>query len=61
MAKRKKRLEKQISGIEMSIKKHQEKLASFRGRLDTTDTYWGEEIKRLIRRKEDRRSKLRRK
>jgi len=43
MAKRKKRLEKQIAGLEKQSKIHQEKIESDAGRLLTTPEYWKKE------------------
>jgi peptidoglycan hydrolase CwlO-like protein len=47
MAKRKKRLEKQIKGIQEQIEKHERKLKGEKGRKDTTKDYWKKEITKL--------------
>lgn len=44
MAKRKKRLIKQIEGLRKQVEKHKEKLESEKGRKDTTKDYWMMEI-----------------
>ena len=44
MAKRKKRLEKQINGIERQIQEHRRKLLEEIGMKDTTPDYWRKEI-----------------
>jgi len=47
MAKRKKRLEKQIKGLRKQIEKHKEKLENEAGRKETTPEYWRGEIERF--------------
>ena len=44
MVKRKKRLIKQIKGLEKQEGKHKNKLKVEKGRLDTTPDYWKKEI-----------------
>lgn len=44
MAKRSKRLKKQILGLQKQIKKHELKILTERGRKDTTHGYWESEI-----------------
>jgi hypothetical protein len=44
MAKREKRLKKQILGLEKQIKKHRQKILEEIGRKDTTQRYWEKEI-----------------
>ena len=61
MAKRKKRLKRQIEGLNKAIEKHEEKLRTLKGRQDTTHDYWEGEIKRLGIKREDREGKLKRK
>lgn len=61
MAKRKKRLKRQIEGLDKAIKEHEEKLRTLKGRYDTTHDYWEDEIKKLGIKREDRRNKLKRK
>ena len=62
MGKRKKRLEKQIEGLNKQIEKHLEKLSSEKGRKDTTPEYWEKEIRlKFEARKKDREKKLERK
>lgn len=47
MAKREKRLKKQICGLEKQIEKHKNKIRSERGNKDTTHDYWKGEIERF--------------
>jgi hypothetical protein len=47
MAKRKKRLKKQIEGFEKQIEKHRNKLENEKGNKDTTHDYWKGEIERF--------------
>lgn len=62
MDKRKKRLQKQIEGIEKQIERHLEKLRMEKGRKDTTHEYWRKEIELKFKRvKRDRERKLGRK
>lgn len=62
MAKRSKRLKKQIWGLEKQIKKHTIKLETEPGRKDTTHGYWKSEISnKFIPNIEKRREKLLRK
>ncbi len=58
MAKRKKRLEKQIIGLEKQIEKHQKKLENEAGRKSTTKEYWRGEIERFEEQKKEREALL---
>jgi len=44
MAKRSKRLKKQIIGLQKQIEKHELKILTELGRKDTTQSYWANEI-----------------
>jgi ppGpp synthetase/RelA/SpoT-type nucleotidyltranferase len=64
MAKRQKRLRKQIEGLERQAERHKVKIETEVGRKDTTHEYWEEEIERFEKRKKEREAmlkKLRRK
>lgn len=54
MARRKKRLKKQIKGLLRQAEKHQEKIETGQGRKDTTPLYWEEEKKRYEQQAEER-------
>jgi len=58
MGKRKKRLVKQIRGLEKQKEKHEIKVETEKGKLDTTPDYWRGEISDLERQIEERWSKL---
>ena len=58
MAKRKKRIEKQIQGLEKIKEKHLEKLESEPGRKDTTHEYWIGEIEEFDRQIKEKIEKL---
>lgn len=59
MAKRKKRLIKQIEGLKKQVEKHKEKLETESGRKDTTHDYWEAEIEGFEKRKKEREEILR--
>ncbi|MBU1136546.1 MAG: hypothetical protein ABIG37_02395 [Nanoarchaeota archaeon] len=54
MPKRKKRLEKQIIGLEKQSEKHKEKIKTEEGEKDTTHDYWKREIEEFEKRKRER-------
>ena len=54
MVKRKKRLKKQIIGLEKQAEKHRDKILFEKGKKDTTRDYWRDEIEELERRKKER-------
>lgn len=54
MAKRKKRLIKQIEGLKKQVETHKEKLETESGRKDTTHDYWEVEIEGFEKRKKER-------
>jgi len=54
MVKRKKRLKKQINGLEKQAGKHREKKSTEKGKLDTTPDYWKLEIKEFEKQKKQR-------
>jgi len=58
MAKRKKRLIKQIKGLEKQAEKHKLKIKTEEGRKDTTHDYWRTEIAEFERRKKQRQNLL---
>jgi hypothetical protein len=60
MVKRKKRLKKQIEGLEKQAEKHREKIKTEKGKKDTTKDYWEEEIEKLEKRKKEREEILKR-
>ena len=61
MAKRKKRLKKEIKGLEKQRQKHLAKLKGEEGRKDTTPTYWRKEVEIFSEEIEKRRKKLEKK
>ena len=62
MAKRSKRLKKQIIGLQKQIEKHELKMLTELGRKDTTHLYWANEIsKKFYPQVLQRKSKLSRK
>lgn len=58
MAKRKKRLEKEIEGIKRQIEKHKEKIEKFGHEKDYLPEYWMTQIESFEKRKKDREEKL---
>ena len=54
MAKREKRLKKQIEGLAKQIEKHKNKIENEKGNKDTTHDYWKGEIERFKIQKEKR-------
>jgi len=58
MAKRKKRLEKGIEGIEKQIEIHEEKIKKFGYEKDYLEMYWEKQIRNLKERKKEREEKL---
>ncbi len=58
MAKRKKRIVKQIEGLEKIKQKHFEKLENEQGRKDTTHDYWKAEIRDFEKEQERLKEKL---
>jgi hypothetical protein len=59
MGKRKKRLIKQIEGLEKQKEIHKCKLENEHGRMDTTPEYWEKEIEIFERIKKEKLEKLR--
>ena len=51
---RKKRLKRQIKGIQEQIEKHEKKIKEESGRKDTTKEYWKKEITKLEEKAEQR-------
>lgn len=60
MAKRKKRLKKQIKGFEKQIEKHKNKIENENGNKDTIYDYWKSEIERFEMQKKKREDILKR-
>ncbi len=49
MGKRKKRLEKALESLEKQKDRHKEKIATEKGRKDTTKDYWKKELEKFER------------